>query len=326
MSWPLDGKCFIGSFTFKKSAWKAEGSYEFYPTNLHLQRMWAQNATLRKTNFFDIYTVGAFSAHSLKTKSQGLNRMLKDISAPANSMTEKINLAEEILWSVLKLRRDIIGYLDSILRMCRVKKSVGLGSILETLINKTKQLVEISENALLEEAPSFLESNRHLEQGDRSDSVSAIMERNKSILEQEILSPRNALYQNSSCSVNSSGYLSLDTHSSIETVSGRLCSENMSPPESLPNFSNQIKKTEQQEHVTHMTQLVDNGKSDDNETSVFYKVGEEMEPIDLTRLNIEASLICLSGKLKHLTGVEFNSTEPHSNFLSRLENPWKILM
>ena len=70
---------FIGSFTFKKSSWKADSSYEFFPTNLHLQRMWAHNSTLKRTNFYDIYTVGAFSAHSLKTKGQGLHKMLTEM-------------------------------------------------------------------------------------------------------------------------------------------------------------------------------------------------------------------------------------------------------
>ena len=59
---------------FKRSAWKADQTYEFVPTNLHLQRMWVQNESLRKSGFYDIQTVGAFSAYARRTKSQGLMR------------------------------------------------------------------------------------------------------------------------------------------------------------------------------------------------------------------------------------------------------------
>ena len=59
---------------FKRSAWKADPTYEMVPTNLHLQRMLAQNETLRKSGCYDVHTVGAFSAHARNTRSQGLMR------------------------------------------------------------------------------------------------------------------------------------------------------------------------------------------------------------------------------------------------------------
>jgi len=45
---------------------------EFAPTNLHLQRIWVQNDTLKKSGFYDTITVGAFTAHSHKSKTGGL--------------------------------------------------------------------------------------------------------------------------------------------------------------------------------------------------------------------------------------------------------------
>lgn len=45
---------------------------EFAPVNLHLQRMWAYNDTLKRDGFLDIITVGAFTRHNGKSKTGGL--------------------------------------------------------------------------------------------------------------------------------------------------------------------------------------------------------------------------------------------------------------
>lgn len=57
---------------FKQSASKGDDSLEFAPVNLHLQRMWAYNDTLKRDGFLDIVTVGAFTRHTGKTKTGGL--------------------------------------------------------------------------------------------------------------------------------------------------------------------------------------------------------------------------------------------------------------
>lgn len=57
---------------FKPSARKHDRTLEFAPVNLHLQRMWAQNDSLKKCGFYDMITVGAFTAHSHKSKNGGL--------------------------------------------------------------------------------------------------------------------------------------------------------------------------------------------------------------------------------------------------------------
>ena len=85
---------------FKKSSLKGDPTYEFVPTNLHLQRVWAQNESLRKAAFHDIHTVGAFNAFAQKTKSQGLIRMLKELKSPQKdssawcSLSDKLQMAE----------------------------------------------------------------------------------------------------------------------------------------------------------------------------------------------------------------------------------------
>ena len=46
---------------------KGEKMYEFVPTNLHLQRMWVENDSLRKSGFYDTFTHGAFTAFAQKS-------------------------------------------------------------------------------------------------------------------------------------------------------------------------------------------------------------------------------------------------------------------
>ena len=59
---------------FKPSCQKDDRSLEFVPINLHLQRMWVQNDTLRRSGLYDIVTVGAFTSHANKCKTGGLLR------------------------------------------------------------------------------------------------------------------------------------------------------------------------------------------------------------------------------------------------------------
>ena len=54
----------------RKSVEKGDPSFEFVPVNLHLQRMWAENDSLRKSGFYDTVTHGAFT--SIAQKSPGL--------------------------------------------------------------------------------------------------------------------------------------------------------------------------------------------------------------------------------------------------------------
>lgn len=63
---------YILGIYFKSSSRKNDRSLEFAPTNLHLQRVWVQNDTLKKSGFYDTITVGAFTAHSHKSKTGGL--------------------------------------------------------------------------------------------------------------------------------------------------------------------------------------------------------------------------------------------------------------
>ena len=53
--------------SLRKSVQKGEKKFEFVPTNLHLQRMWVENDSLRKSGFYDTFTHGAFTAFCQKS-------------------------------------------------------------------------------------------------------------------------------------------------------------------------------------------------------------------------------------------------------------------
>lgn len=57
---------------FKQSSCKNDESLEFAPVNLHIQRMWVYNDTLKRDGFLDVVTVGAFTRHVGKAKTGGL--------------------------------------------------------------------------------------------------------------------------------------------------------------------------------------------------------------------------------------------------------------
>jgi len=173
---------------FKRSALKSDPTYEFVPTNLHLQRVWVQNESLRKSAFYDIHTVGAFNAFAQKTKSQGLIKMLKELKSPQKdssawcSFSDKLQMAEDSLAAVRKVRREVVDCMRLLMKLAKEKKADGMFLIVEDMLKKTKLLCNISDTVIVEEALSFLEDNKvtvRPEKDEFSDSVSEFMQRNK---------------------------------------------------------------------------------------------------------------------------------------------------
>ncbi|KAK2719964.1 hypothetical protein QYM36_004018, partial [Artemia franciscana] len=61
----------LGIF-FRKSLHKTNHETLFLPVNLHVQRFFANNDSLRRSSSLDIVTAGAFTAASLGFKGGGL--------------------------------------------------------------------------------------------------------------------------------------------------------------------------------------------------------------------------------------------------------------
>lgn len=172
----------------KKSTEKSDTNLEFIPTNLHLQRMWVENPSLRKSGYYDIHTVGAFTAFAQKSKSEGLIRMLKELKSPQKdsqawcSLSDRLQMAEDTLAAVRKVRREVVDSMRLLMKLAKERNPQGMFGIVEGMLKKTKLLCNISDTSLVEEAFIFLEKNRvavRPEKDDFSDSVAEFMQRNR---------------------------------------------------------------------------------------------------------------------------------------------------
>jgi len=173
---------------FKRSSLSADPTYEFVPTNLHLQRVWIENESLRKGGLYDIHTVGAFTAFAQTTESQGLIKMLKQLKSPQNnssawcSFSDKLQMAEDSLTAVRKVRREVVECMRLIMKLAKEKVGEGMFPIVEDMLKKTKLICSIPDTVLVEEALLFLEENKITKRPDKdefSESVSEFMQRNK---------------------------------------------------------------------------------------------------------------------------------------------------
>ncbi|XP_032688495.1 inositol polyphosphate-4-phosphatase type I A isoform X2 [Odontomachus brunneus] len=151
-----------GSY-FKQSSRKNDRTLEFAPLNLHLQRMWVHNDTLNKCGFYDFISVGAFTAHSHKSKNGGLIRLvqaLKESPIRGNQLyqgTSKIMMAHDAIQAIKQLRRDVVEAMRSLMKLAKEKQTSGMLPICEDMITKTRILLSLWDPGLVEEALTFLE-------------------------------------------------------------------------------------------------------------------------------------------------------------------------
>ncbi|XP_012140220.1 inositol polyphosphate-4-phosphatase type I A isoform X2 [Megachile rotundata] len=153
---------FKGSY-FKRSSRKNDRTLEFAPLNLHLQRIWVHNDTLNKCGFYDCITVGAFTAHSHKSKNGGLIRLLqalKESPTRGNQLyqgTSKITMAHDAIQAIKQLRRDVVEAMRALMKLAKAKQTSGMLPICEDMIAKTRILLSLWDPGLVEEALTFLE-------------------------------------------------------------------------------------------------------------------------------------------------------------------------
>nr|CAH7757510.1 unnamed protein product [Callosobruchus chinensis] len=152
-----------GSF-FKPSSRKGDRSFEFVPINLHLQRMWVYNDTLNKSGFYDWITVGAFTAHSHKSKNGGLIKLVQQLKeSPMKSSTNncqiatKISMANDAIQAIKQLRKEVVEAMRTLMRLAKEKQTNGMLPICEDMISKTRILLSLWDPGLVEEALNFIE-------------------------------------------------------------------------------------------------------------------------------------------------------------------------
>lgn len=160
-----------GGKFFKPSAKKADESLEFAPINLHLQRMWAHNDTLKKTGFLDVITVGAFTKHVGKSKTGGLIKLLhqlKDTPTRADQVQHKVQAANDVVQSIKQLRREIVEIMSQLLLLAKTKSTKNMLPLCNEMMSNTRSLLNIWEPSLVEEAFRFIEKHRIIDEPDNT--------------------------------------------------------------------------------------------------------------------------------------------------------------
>lgn len=160
-----------GGKFFKPSAKKADESLEFAPINLHLQRMWAHNDTLKKSGYLDIVTVGAFTRHTGKTKTGGLIKLLhqlKDTPTRAEQVQHKIQAANDVVQSIKQLRKEIVEIMSQLLLLAKTKSTKNMLPLCNEMMSKTRALLNIWEPSLVEDAFRFIEKHRIIDEPDNT--------------------------------------------------------------------------------------------------------------------------------------------------------------
>ncbi|XP_015929967.1 inositol polyphosphate-4-phosphatase type I A [Parasteatoda tepidariorum] len=218
--------------SFKPSNMKKETNFEFVPVNLHVQRMWVQNMTTRKTGVYDVITVGAFSAYSRRFRQGGLLKLLNQLKSYYPSFgndngcailgPDPISRSAEAIMRIEQLQDEIESDLQKLIIMCNQACKSSMQTILNSLSSKGDQLRRICIPHLVEEAFSLWDSIKS-----DTPSIDADQVVNSS---QEDLKKDGLNSSKSNCAINM----------------------------------------------------------------------EEMEPLELTHLNIKASILCMSSKVQSL--------------------------
>lgn len=156
-----------GGKYFKPSSKRHDESLEFAPVNLHLQRMWAHNDTLKKSGCLDIVTVGAFTRHTGKTKTGGLIKLLhqiKDTPTRADQVQHKVQAANDVVQSIKQLRREIVEIMSHLLLLAKTKSTKNMLPLCNEMMSKTRALLNIWEPSLVEDAFKFIEQHRIIDE------------------------------------------------------------------------------------------------------------------------------------------------------------------
>ncbi|XP_055680609.1 inositol polyphosphate-4-phosphatase type I A isoform X2 [Lutzomyia longipalpis] len=367
---------------FKPSSHKDDESLEFAPVNLHLQRLWAHNETLKRSGVLDIVTVGAFTRHSGKTKTGGLIKQLQQLKQSPSKMEQlqngcKVQAANDAVQAIKQLRKEIVEIMSQLLMLAKSKNPKGMLPLCNEMMTKTRSLLTLWEPSLVEEAFEFIERHRIID--DATDNTLTPLSPFKKITQQlgalDLKSPdledfatpmgpapdlwprsagKSMKTPTGTLKGKSPSATDLNTLSTI-LVEAAASSKNDAQTEaetlscSLPvtcNMDTEMKFNETHfdvngeistidssaavrnstedttSNVTQMESFDENGYALDNPAIVlghngafldmkvmssspsanYYRPTEEPEPLDLTQLNIEASVMCLVSKVKFLCG------------------------
>jgi len=229
------------STLFRPSPQKDKSTLQYCPVNLHLQRFWAQNSSLRKEGTFDCCTVGAFTAIPHGFKGGGLLKLLKNFNNSALEMVDNVRVAREAVQTTAKTVQHIQGLVKLLLALSPMPNHTPtVLKVVESLIKKTRSLMTILDPIIIDDALSFFEQNRHTQ----------------------------------------------------STCSPTLADFSLLPLRSMA------------ERLVH-----DTSNASGPSSSSFFSSVDDPEPLELIRINLEASLMALAGKLQLATTTMKNAAK-----------------
>ncbi|XP_060535966.1 inositol polyphosphate-4-phosphatase type I A isoform X2 [Cylas formicarius] len=310
---------------FKKSSRKNDRSLEFVPINLHLQRMWVHNDTLNKGGFYDWVTVGAFAAHSHRSKNGGLIRLVRQLKeSPArHQVAAKISMANDAIQAIKQLRKEVVEAMKCLMRLARDKRTAGMLPICDDMVSKSRILLSLWDPGLVEEALAFVEEHKLAPPADDSGVVEDLgldgrpglaLSPFKRITQQltslDLKSPELEDFATpcASKSVDELWRAAPDERESLlDTSDGlrTLCSDMATPDErDFVLFPDADDADDANGEVADAgaRPFLDTNAMCNSPSANYYKPTDEPEPWDITQLNIEASVMCLVSKVKFLCG------------------------
>ena len=139
---------------FKASVRKGEKELEFAPVNLHLQRMTVINELKDTTSWYDVVTVGGFTAYAQKYRHGGLAKLLQQqkeyYSADGTlSKSAKLDKACQLINSIYDLNVQIDSDCQELCKIAVSGTLSELMSFMETIVEHVKELVNVCDNKLL---------------------------------------------------------------------------------------------------------------------------------------------------------------------------------
>ncbi|VDI01176.1 inositol polyphosphate-4-phosphatase [Mytilus galloprovincialis] len=148
----------ISSFkgpSFKPSIKKGDKDLEFAPLNLHLQRMTVINELNDTTSWYDIVTVGAFTAYAQKYKHGGLMKLLqhqKEFYSADGTLSKntKLDKACQLINSIHKLNVKVEHDCQRLYGSASNGSFSEMKSIAEQITEHVKELVNVCDNKLLQ--------------------------------------------------------------------------------------------------------------------------------------------------------------------------------
>lgn len=320
---------------FKPSSRKNDRTLEFAPVNLHLQRMWVQNDTLKKCDFYDVITVGAFTAHSHKSKNGGLIKLLQQLKESPSKVNNgtpgvnKIMMASDVIQAIKQLRREVVDAMRALMKLAKEKQTDGMLPICEDMIAKTRILLSLWDPGLVEEALAFVEEHKlsvsedagSAGSGEESVTLSPFRRITQQLSFTDLKSPDldDLVTPESPRCLKGFWDLAPKTSQTLDSNEKQFLifpeaeddiEHDKKPVDENSNLS-EAALIEEENSFTPVTngfdyeisrRFLDTHAMCSSPSANYYKPTDEPEPWDLTQLNIEASVMCLVSKVKFLCG------------------------